>query len=99
MHNIIVYLFIIFVHLLPNMFRQVTVTQLTCSNTLLLDTLDLVPGMSNNKNLGITSPRDARQKQYHSSKTSTRIVQQHFMEDFNILKVLTLYIHINAHLM
>jgi hypothetical protein len=39
------------------------------------------------------------QKQHHSSKTSTRIVQQNFIEDFSMLKVLAFYSHIHAHLM
>jgi hypothetical protein len=57
MHNIIAYLLIFFVHLLPDMFRQVTMP------------------------LSLTS--------------SVKI----FLEDFNILEVLTFYIHIHAYLM
>jgi hypothetical protein len=35
------------------------------------------------------------QKQHHSGKTTTRIAQQNFIEDINILKVLALHIHIS----
>jgi hypothetical protein len=57
--------------------HNIIVTQLTCSNTLLLDTLDLIPGVSHNTNLEITETRDARPKrQHHSGKISARTVQQ-----------------------
>jgi hypothetical protein len=108
-----------------------SVTQLTCSNTLLLDTLDLIPGMSNNTNLGIRSvsktiyavviwklgytdicntqffltfcllkqTRNARPKTAPLLKNKYKNGAANFIEDFNILKVLTFYIHIHEHLM
>jgi hypothetical protein len=76
MHNVIVYVLILFVHLLPDMFRQVTQLTYKYSNTLLLDTVDLIRGMSHNTNLAITSNRDARPKKTITAKNSTRSVPQ-----------------------
>jgi hypothetical protein len=89
MHNMTVDLFNL--DLLPS------VTQLVCSTTLLLDTLGLIAGMSQDTNiLELNELWTPGQEQHNSIKTSTRI----FTEDFlTFLTVLTFYnSHFNAHL-
>jgi hypothetical protein len=56
--------------------------------------------MSLNTNLGIASTRDARPKTTPELQNKYKnCAAKYFIEDFNFLKVLTLYIHIHAHLM
>jgi hypothetical protein len=52
--------------------------------------------MSHTQTLELHQLGTPGQKQHHSGKTSTRIAQQNFIEDINILKVLTFYIHISC---
>jgi hypothetical protein len=51
------------------------VTQLTCSSTLQLDTLDPIPGMTHNTYFGVTSNTDARPK---NSTIASKQVQELF---------------------
>jgi hypothetical protein len=54
--------------------------------------------MSHNTNLGITSNRDARPKNSTIAAKQVWELSANFIEDFNILKVLTFSSYIHAHI-